>query len=168
MIGYARRCGNDRCIASCGAIVLLVIVLAIVRQVTDGARHTFGHPGLFDGAVLALIWGLVITHAVIAGIMFIQRRDWLPSDAAMFRFIAVKMVFWAMLGIDYTSAGRGLRLSYVILYLALAVTTIDLDVRLVRRFLLRTEDERYDVWNGRTERREPGVPGRRATDQVPS
>lgn len=135
---------------------------------SETARYTFGHPRAMDIATMMLLLGLFATHAAIALIMWLQRSYWLPSDAAMFRFISVKALLWINAATLYMSLGRGVRLDIVVLYTMIALTTLDLDVRMVRRYWFATKDEREDqrgeAWDGETERRGDQL-GRRAYDQ---
>ena len=118
------------------------LVLFAVRLVEDETkRYTFGHPHAVDAAMLALLIGLFVTHSVIAGIMWMQRERWLPSDAATFRFIVVKALFWLNVATIYMASGLGVRLDLAALYLMIAATTADLDVRMVRRYWFGTSDE---------------------------
>ncbi len=117
------------------------LVMVFVRLFEGERRYTFGHPTIVDAAMIALFLGLFVTHSVIAGIMWLQHEKWLPSDAAMFRFIAMKALLWISFATMYMSRGIGVRLDVIILYLMVALTTIDLDVRMVRRYWFGTDDE---------------------------
>lgn len=141
-------------------VAAAAVALLTVRYLEHGERYAFGRPGLVDAAVETLLWVMAATHAVIAGIMWMQRRRWLPSDAAMFRFISAKVLLWVTVGANYVAAGRGVLLDIAVLYVLIAATTLDLDVRLFRRYVAASADEREPPWDRTTERR-IGPPDRR-------
>lgn len=146
-------------------VTLAIVALFVVRLIESERRYTFGHPGMVDTAVGTMLWLLAVTHAVVAGIMFAQRQAWVPSEAAMFRFVAIKALFWVNFATLFEPTGLGIRLDVVVLYVLIAGTTIDLDVHLVRRYVFGHEDaalypeQQEHLWNG-MERRAvpPGYP----------
>jgi hypothetical protein len=145
-------------------MIAATVAVILARQYGGLERHTFGYPGAVDAGIVALLWMLCVTHLMIAALMWMQRDRWLPSDAAMFRFIAAKALLWGTTITAYPSSGLGVRLDIMVLYLVIALTTLDLDIRLVRRYVARTPDEREcPEWDGMIERRGE-LPGRRATD----
>lgn len=124
--------------------VFVVVVLAIVvaaRNYDHGNRYTFGHPYLVDLLIVSLMYALVFTHLAVAVIMWLQRRSWIPSERAMFRFIFVKSVFWAIFAADYQFNGRGVTLETISLFVFLTITTVDLDWKLFCRYILGSGDE---------------------------
>jgi hypothetical protein len=141
-------------------VTLAIVALFVVRLVESERRYTFGHPGMADTAVGTMLWLFAITHAVVAGIMFAQRQAWVPSEAAMFRFVAVKSLFWLNFATLFQPAGLGIRLDVVVLYVLVAGTTIDLDIRLIRRYVFGSEDAA--LYGGMERRSDP--PGRRSGD----
>lgn len=147
-------------------LALAAIGLLLVRLTEDNRRYDFGYPDALDAAVVALLWMLFVTHAAVTAIMWLQRDRWLPSDAAMFLFLGVKALFWLNFATLYNPTGNGIRLDVAYLYVIIAATAIHLDVRVVRRYLIRTADEREpgdEDWDGSDRR--AGIPGRRAYDQ---
>lgn len=147
-------------------VIACALTLIGIRLIEDESRYTFGQPHTMDVLIVALMVGLFLTHGMIAVIMWLQRERWLPSDAAMFRFIAIKSLLWINTATIYVAFGRGVRLDLIALYLMIAFTTADLDIRMCRRYIFRTMDEREpgdEDWSG--EERRSGLPGRRAYDQ---
>lgn len=146
-------------------VTLAIVALVATRLFESEKRYTFGHPGAVDAAVETMLWLFALTHAVVAGIMFAQRQAWVPSEAAMFRFVAVKSLFWVNFATLFQPLGLGIRLDVVVLYVLVAGTTIDLDIRLIRRYVFGSEDrvlypeQQEHLWNG-MERRPvpPGYP----------
>lgn len=123
------------------AFLLLSAAALIVVRISEGTeRHTFGYADALDIAVLVVLWLLGMTHMALAGIMLAQRAPWVPTEAAMFRFVGAKALFWFNLATAFVASGLGIRLDITVLYLVVAGTTIDLDVRLVRRYIFGKED----------------------------
>jgi hypothetical protein len=144
-------------------MIAATVAVIVARQYGGLERHTFGHPGAVDAFIVALLWMLCVTHLMIAVLMWMQRERWLPSDAAMFRFVAAKALLWGTSVTAYQSNGLGIRIDITVLYLVIALTTLDLDIRLVRRYVVRTKDEKeYPEWDRISERR-IGPPDRRAS-----
>lgn len=145
------------------SLIALVVTVA-VRVFEPMARYDFGHPGWVDRAVWSQLWLLALTHAGLAAIMWVQRRTWLPSEEAMFVFIAVKAVFWGNLASSYVFRGIGIRLDLAALYVFMLAATVWLDWAMVRRYVLGREPVFSDEhgWDGQ-ERRGP-LPGRRFGD----
>jgi hypothetical protein len=160
---------GDRSIPTRSIIGMIAATVAVFlsRQYGGMERHTFGHPGIVDAFIVILLWMLCITHLMIAALMWMQRDRWLPSDAAMFRFITAKALLWGSSVTSYPSGGFGVRIDVVVLYCIIALTTFDLDIRMLRRYVFRTNDEReYPEWDRISERR-GDLPGRRWTDGRP-
>jgi 4-amino-4-deoxy-L-arabinose transferase-like glycosyltransferase len=114
--------------------------IIVVRQLGAPRRYTFGYPDEVDLAVVILLYLLAATHTTIAAVMWFQRRTWHPSNAAMFQFIGVKAVFWTSLATGYVFRGIGVNIETLILFVMMALTTIELDARLINRYLLGSED----------------------------
>lgn len=141
-----------------------LVIVVLVRIFEPMARYDFGHPDWVDWAVWSQLWLLCITHAVIAGIMWFQRRFWLPSELAMFVFVAIKAVFWGNLASSYVFRGIGIRLDIAVLYVFMLSATILLDWYMIRRYVFGKEDGLVSPeWDGSDRRGD--APGRRAYDQ---
>jgi len=141
--------------------VFAVAGLVLIHLAHSRTRHTFGHPEWVDWAVFLQLCLLGCTHVFIALVMWAQRHKWLPTEASMFRWITVKAMLWSYLAISYGFAGRGVSMELAYLYVLMAITTIDMDVKMFGRYILGWEAT--DAWNGETERRN-GEPGRRSVD----
>lgn len=122
-------------------VAAAAVATILTRIFETQRRYTFGHAHAVDFAVVTLLYLLAATHIVVAGIMWLQRNRWLPSEAAMFRFIGVKAVFWASLATAFVFAGRGVILDTLVLFVLMSATTIDLDCRLIGRYLFGNEDD---------------------------
>jgi hypothetical protein len=122
------------------AVFAAAIVTILVRHFETQRRYTFGHPHEVDLAVVILLYALATTHIVVAMVMWFQRKTWHPSNAAMFQFIGVKAVFWSSLATGYVFRGIGISLETLVLFVMMSLTTIELDVRLIRRYLFGVED----------------------------
>lgn len=106
----------------------------------DGLYTFGGHGRTINDVVRLCLWLLVLTHAALAGIMWTQRAAWDDAEAATFRFIAVKGLLWFWFA--WTAHPRnGVSLPYVLLVVAVLATTIDLDVQLIRRYVLRDRED---------------------------
>jgi hypothetical protein len=130
------------------ALAFALIALGVtvfVRIVEPMERYTFGHPDWVDRAVWSQLWLLCMTHVALAAIMWLQRRRWLPSEEAMFVFIAVKAVFWGNLATSYVFRGVGIRLDIAALYVFMLTATVWLDVTMVRRYVFGAEDSDADL-----------------------
>lgn len=128
-------------------IVFVVFVLAVVvpaRYYDHGRHYTFGHPHLVDFLIVSLLCALAFTHVSVAGIMWLQRRRWLPSERAMFRFISIKSVFWTIFAVDYRFNGYGVTLETIVLFVLLTITTADLDIKLFRRYLMHSDNDEME------------------------
>lgn len=129
------------------AVALAVIVAAwlavhLATEPTD--RRDLGHPGVVDAAIFAAVVLVSLTHAALGAIMWVQRSRWLPSDGAMFLFVAVKALYWATAALNFSWAGRGISPETGFFLLTILGTTVYLDARLVRRYVLLTPDEEPD------------------------
>lgn len=122
-------------------VAFAAVMVILTRTLETQRRYTFGHAHAVDLAVVSLLYLLAATHVVVAAIMWLQRARWLPSDASMFRFIGVKSVFWASLATAYQFRGIGVSLDTLTLFILMTASTVDLDVRLVRRYLFGSEDQ---------------------------
>jgi hypothetical protein len=142
-------------------VAFAAVSVVLVRLFETQRRYTFGHAHAVDLAVVTLLYLLAVTHVVVAGIMWLQRARWLPSEASMFRFIGVKAVFWSSLATSYQFVGRGVPLDSMLLFVLMSLTTIDLNSHLARRYLFGSEDallfgdetdkpEPDDAWAERT------------------
>src|SRR5204863_540936 len=100
------------------------------RHFESTTRHTFGHPHAVDWAILLMLCLLAATHLFIGFVMWIQRSYWVPSEAAMFRFIAVKALLWIDFVLAFKFTGRGVLLDIAYIYVLIAGTTIDMDWRM--------------------------------------
>lgn len=122
-------------------VALAAIAVILTRLFETQRRYTFGHPHAVDLAVASLLYLLAATHIVVAVIMWLQRAPWFPSEASMFRFIGVKAVFWTSLATSYSFAGKGVPLDNMVLFVLMSMTTVDLDYRLISRYIFGHEDE---------------------------
>ncbi len=122
-------------------LVTIVCALAVIviRFVEDQDRYTFGHPHAVDVALVCALYLLGITHVVLATIMWFHRRHWLPSESAMFTFVAIKAVFWLNTATSYHSAG-GIKLDNAVLFVFMVPSTLWLDWTLFERYLRGSED----------------------------
>lgn len=121
-------------------VVFAAVVLVLTRRYETQRRYTFGHPHEVDLAVVILLYALATTHIVVAMVMWFQRKTWQPSNGAMFQFIGVKSVFWSSLATAYVFRGIGISLETLVLFAMMSLTTLELDVRLIRRYLFGVED----------------------------
>jgi hypothetical protein len=105
----------------------------------DGLYTFGGHGQTINDLVRLCLWLLVFTHAFLATVMWTQRRRWDDAEASTFRFIIVKGLLWFWFA--WTAHPRnGVSLPYVLLVIVILATTIDLDVQLVRRYVLARKD----------------------------
>lgn len=137
--------------------------LVLIHLFETDRRYTFGNAHAVDWAILIMFIVLGLTHAFIACVMWIQRSAWLPSEASMFRWISFKGMLWTDLAVMFRFNDSGVRIDIAYLYILMAVSTIDMDVKMAGRYLLRWEAK--EAWDGTFERRN-GPPGRRRGDRV--
>lgn len=121
-------------------VLAMIAVVVVVRLTESDKRYTFGHPHAVDIAIWSLLLILGITHVLLGAVSWLQRARWTPSEAAMFRFLSVKAVFWVNTAAQYGWAGRGISLDTAVLFVAMTATTIDMDYKMFRRFILGAED----------------------------
>jgi hypothetical protein len=148
---------------STAVVTLSAIGLVLIRQFESNTRHTFGNAHAVDWLILGMFFFLGFTHVFISAVMWIQRGQWLPSEAKMFRFISIKSLLWFNFAAGFTFSGRGVLLDIAYLYILIAVTTLDMDLGMFRRYVLGKEVDM--LWDGIRERRRL-KPGRRKTDAV--
>lgn len=98
-----------------------------------------GHGTIIGYGVWVLLVGLATTHVALLLIMWVQRHHWHSSESAMFRFTWMKAIFWWTTVYFFRPVDRGQPLINMLLFVLLFLTTIDLDVRLVRRYILDDE-----------------------------
>ncbi len=122
-------------------VALAVIALVAVNHWAPGGLYTFGgHGRALSDLQRALLTILALTHVSLAGIMWTQRRRWDGSEASTFRFICVKAIFWGYYAATFPHH-NGILLASVFLLAIMLLTTLDLDIQLVRRYLFfRRED----------------------------
>jgi hypothetical protein len=126
------------------AVGAMLGLLALRVFAPDG-MYDLGHHGRTLSTVSkATIILIALTHVVIASIMWTHRREWTPSEASMFRFMAVKMLFWGYLGLTVPITDRGISLVSMYLLVLLLGTTVDLDVKLFYRYVLGSEEGHRD------------------------
>lgn len=148
---------------STAIVVLAALGLVLIRQLESNARHTFGSAHTVDWFILGMFFFLGFTHVFISVVMWVQRGQWLPSEAKMFRFISIKALLWFNFAASFNFNGRGVLLDIAYLYILIAVTTLDMDWGMFRRYVLGKEID--EIWDGVRERR--GLkPGRRKTDAI--
>lgn len=123
-------------------VAFAAVTVILTRILETQRRYTFGHAHAVDLAVVSLLYLLGVTHGVIAVILWLQRSQWLPSDASMFRFIGVKAIFWSSVATAFQFRGIGISLDTLVLFVLMSATTLDLDLHLARRYLFGSEDER--------------------------
>lgn len=122
-------------------IFLFLFSLVMTRIWQDDKLYSWGHPGVVDVSILSLLILLTVTHTLLLVIMWLQRDKWLHSEAAMFRSISVKAIFWGNATTKfYLGTTTGITPDAVLMFVALLVSTIDLDIRLVGRYILGWED----------------------------
>ncbi len=115
--------------------LIAAVALIVVRLIEPNHRYTFGHAHAVDVALVSLILLLGITHVVLGLILWVQWRNWLPSEEAMFGFIAIKALFWLNAATQYQFRGVGIRLDTALLFVLMASTTVLLDWRLFGRYV---------------------------------
>lgn len=123
------------------AFVLVALALVVVVIRTDPYRLVdLGGHGLVIGyGIWALLTGLCVTHVALAGIMWIQRNRWQPSEAGMFRFMSVKAIFWGAAAWFFRPHDAGVPLLNVVLFSMMIVVTAHADVLVFRRYVLGAE-----------------------------
>lgn len=151
------------------AFVLAALALVVVVIRTDPYRlvDLGGHGKLIGYGIWALLIGLCLTHIALAGIMWVQRTRWRPSEAGMFRFMAVKAIFWGSFAWAYRPHPEGEKLINIVLFVLMVAVTAHADVLLFRRYILGAESgvqpgavagedvvtyngpERRGIWPGR-------------------
>jgi hypothetical protein len=114
------------------------------------ALHEVGPQGLysFDGhghdlylVSKLLLLLLCLTHVGLCLVMWAQRRRWDHAQASIFRFVALKAIFWGFFFATFPER-PGVNLASTYLLVVLLLTTIDLDLHLFRRYVLGRTDER--------------------------
>ncbi len=126
-------------------VFLGALGLAFVRLVLPQGLYSFHHHAnelyRFTEGLLGL---LAATHASLCLIMWAQRDKWDSADSSIFRFIAVKALFWGW--VAATEPHRsGINLSVVYLFGLILISTVDLDIQLVRRYVIvRREDAKQE------------------------
>lgn len=124
-------------------IVLAIVGLLAIRFLAPDGMYDFGHHGrtlsVLSKATILLI---AVTHITLVSIMWTHRAWWTPSEASMFRFMAIKTVFWGYFGVTAPITNAGIPLVSTYLLLLLLATTADLDLKLFWRYVLGREDTR--------------------------
>lgn len=115
--------------------------LSLVWGFAPATALTFdGHAFLVEWVVEMLLWMLAGTHAFLAVVMLVRARGWTPSEAALFRFIAIKALFWLAFALQHHPRESGVNAITAYLIVIIAVSTLDLDVQLVRRYFFGSEE----------------------------
>jgi ABC-type xylose transport system permease subunit len=122
------------------SVLVCFVVVFTIHYTQEQTRHTFGYPAVVKWAVTLLLYGMVVTHTFLAAIMLMQRQRWTPSEAAMFRFIGTKAIFWLFFSVQFRMSSQGIYIDLLAMWVVMAVATIDLDVRLFGRYVLGWED----------------------------
>lgn len=110
-------------------------IVAVARWGPAGLYSFGGHGPLLNDLQRAVLIALTLTHAALALILWTQRRRWEHADASTFRFVSAKAVFWGYFSVAFVQR-PGILLTTMYLLMVLMVTTIDLDVQLLRRYVL--------------------------------
>ena len=124
------------------ALLLALAALALAALNEWGPRGLYcfgGHGQLLNDAVHGCLWLLFLTHVFLAGILWTQRRRWDDAEAASFRFIAVKGLFWCYAALT-TPSKNGINLPSTFLLIVIVLTTIDLDIQLIKRYVLARKE----------------------------
>lgn len=121
---------------SAAFVVFGTVGLVLIRVLESATRHTLNRPEWVDWAVVSMLTLLGLTHVFLSVVMWIQREGWTPTEASMFRWIYTKAMLWGDLATSYVMRGIGVRLDIAYLYILIAVTTIDMDYKMVRRYLM--------------------------------
>lgn len=122
-------------------VLLAAMSVAMTRTFENVDKYGFGSPKIVDTLVQLLLFALAGTHLIVWLLMFARREEWLPTDEAMYRFIGIKAVFWINMATVYPPLGHGISLDSAVLFVLLMLTTVDLDIKLFRRYVLGREDE---------------------------
>lgn len=121
-------------------LALAAIALAALNQWGPRGLYRFGgHGRLLNDAVHLCLWLLFLTHVALAAIIWTQRRRWDDAEAATFRFIVVKGLFWCYAAAT-TPDRNGINLSSTLLLVLIFATTLDLDVQLIKRYVLARKE----------------------------
>lgn len=106
----------------------------------DG-MYAFGGHGQTLSTISKITTGiLAVTHVILAWVMWHKRGHWKPSEAAMFRFIAFKAIFWSWLAYTVRIREAGISLPYFATLVMMLLVTIELDIKLFARYVLGRED----------------------------
>lgn len=121
-------------------LALAALALAALNEWGPHGLYRFGgHGQLLNDAVHGCLWLLFLTHVALAAIIWTQRERWDDAEGATFRFIGVKAIFWAFAALT-TPARNGINLSSTLLLVLIFATTLDLDVQLIKRYVLRKKE----------------------------
>lgn len=131
-------------------VLLALLCLFAINRWAPGGLYSFGgHGRLLNDVQRGFLALLALTHASLAGIMWTQRRWWDGTEASTFRFICVKAIFWGYFATTFPHR-NGILLVSAFLLTIMLLTTIDLDIQLVRRYILGRRDDTLDRHNSHT------------------
>ena len=129
-------------------VVLAAVGLTVLHEYGPDGLYRYHHHGhALHVLTLTLLWLLLATHLFLATVMWTQRRRWDAAEASIFRFVCAKGLFWAFAALT-TPMQPGLNLSKTYLIVLLLLTTIDLDVQIIRRYVFYRRDESTDETRG--------------------
>ncbi len=129
-------------------VFLATIGLTVLYEWGPQGLYQYRHHGhALHAITIFLLVTLFLTHVFLATVMWMQRRKWDQAAASTFRFVCAKALFWAYAAF-ITPAQNGINLSRTFLLLVLLLTTIDLDIQLIRRYVFFRRDEATDARQG--------------------
>ena len=129
-------------------VLLAAVVLTVLHEYgPQGLYRYHNHAHALHVFTLILLWLLFATHVFLATVMWTQRRRWDAAEGSIFRFVCAKGLFWAFAAL--TAPQRpGINLSTTYLIALLLVTTIDLDIQMIRRYIFYRRDDETDHRRG--------------------
>ncbi len=121
-------------------VFLVTAGLAVLYRWGPHGVYSFrGHGSELRDGLIGLYWLLCTTHVMFAGISWMQRGRWDSVEASTFRFVSVKAILWGFLALT-TKQINGIPLAYTYMVIVIALTTLDLDVKMVRRYIMPSDD----------------------------
>lgn len=118
------------------ALIVAFVIWRYPNQLVDLGGHGY----LIGQCIWLLLIGLAFTHFVLLCIMWVQRGGLKASEAAMFRWIGEKAIFWSSVAYFYRPHDEGVPIRNLVMFVLIFVTTVDLDIKLFRRYILGVED----------------------------
>lgn len=120
-------------------LALVLVALAVVVTTIHVNPYRLvdldGHGKLIGYGIWVLLIGLAATHAALVGIMWLQRKRWRPSEAGMFRFMAMKGIFWGTTAYFFRPHDAGVPILNLVLFAPMLAVTVHMDVLMVNRYV---------------------------------